>query len=119
LDVKAAAAFLDGDGLAAHVWSWYGRTVREFGIRAIPLFAFSVPRIGVSGGPFQPLGAGGDAYVVRGSMSADYFTELFEVVWRDARAGRRVHDARSRPFQNVYNDHPRRAAATEDGTCSN
>jgi len=104
LDPEAAATFLDGDGLKDHVWSWYGRTIREFGIRSIPLFSFSVPAIGVSGGPFRPLGEGGDAYVVRGSMNADYFLELFEVILRDQRAGSQGQDARSQAFFQPYND---------------
>jgi hypothetical protein len=63
------------------VWSWYKRTIEEFGIHSIPLFSFSVPAIGAVGGPFRARSSsdGADAYVVRGSMSTEYFAELFEV----------------------------------------
>lgn len=98
LEVAAAAEFLDGDELASDVWRSYGRTIRELGIHSIPLFAFSVPTIDAVGGPFRPPGTY-DAFVVRGSMDASYFYELFEVLLRDFREGRRIYDKRASPYQ--------------------
>ena len=38
--------------------------------------------------------------MVRGSMDAEYFLELFELILRDATAGKRIYDARAAPFRN-------------------
>lgn len=98
LDAEDAAAFLETEELEAEVWRSYGDTIRRSGIRAIPLFAFSVPALGAVGGPFRPAGAY-EAYVVRGSSDAQDFLALFELVLRDARAGARVYDERAFPFR--------------------
>lgn len=98
LDVAAAAAFLDTDALEADVWRSYGETVRGAGIRAIPLFALSVPSIGAEGGPFRPAGAY-EAYVVRGSADTAHFRALFELIARDAAAGARQYDAAAFPYR--------------------
>ena len=60
--------------VCAKVWRSYGDTIREAGIKAIPLFSFSVPSLRAVGGPFR---APGDyeAYVVRGRYA-----------WRASRA---------------------------------
>jgi len=98
LDVPAAEAFLDGDEFRDAVWSSYGSTIREAGIRAIPLFAFSVPKLGAVGGPFRDAGDF-EAYVVRGSSSEETFLELFELIYRDSKAGKRVYDDGAWPFR--------------------
>ena len=98
LDAAEAAAFLETDELEDVVWRSYGDTIRRSGIRAIPLFAFSVPSLGAVGGPFRPAGQY-EAYVVRGSSNADDFLELFELVLRDERAGKRVYDEAAFPFR--------------------
>ena len=51
-----AQAFLETEGLEEEVWRSYGDTIREAGIRAIPLFAYSVPELGAVGGPFRQAG---------------------------------------------------------------
>ena len=67
-------------------------------VESIPLFAFSVPSLGAVGGPFRDAGED-EAYVVRGSSDEATFLQLFELVQRDARAGRRVYDGRAFPFR--------------------
>lgn len=98
LDREAADAFLRTDELADVVWRSYGRTIRELNIHSIPLFALSVPEIDAVGGPFRAPGQA-EAYVVRGSMDHDYFLQLFEVVLRDVRAGKRIFDGRAQPYR--------------------
>jgi len=98
LDAAAAEAFLETEGLEEEVWRSYGDTIREAGIRAIPLFAYSVPELGAVGGPFRQAGEY-EAYVVRGSGDADSFLSLFELTLRDARAGARVYDEAAFPFR--------------------
>ena len=98
LDVAAATAFLDGDELEDDVWRSYGATIREAGIRAIPLFAFSLPAIDASGGPFRDAGKY-EAYVVRGSSEKAGFEQLFELMARDVQAGRREYDAPAFPYR--------------------
>lgn len=118
LDEAAAREFLDTDELADTVWHWYGATIQQYGIHSIPLFAFSVPRpIDAVGGPFRAKGKA-DAYVVRGSMSTEFFLEMFEVILRDVSVGHRVMDARGEPFVGEYDDRgqpARRRTETEDG----
>ena len=98
LDAEAAAAFLDGDDLEGEVWRSYGDTIREAGIKAIPLFAFSVPSLGAVGGPFRAPGEY-ESYVVRGSSGEENFLRLFELILRDATAGTRVYDAKAFPYR--------------------
>ena len=98
LDEDAASAFLSTNELEDVVWRSYGRTIRELNIHSIPLFALSVPSINAVGGPFREPGEG-EAFVVRGSMDDDYFLQLFEVILRDVKAGKRVYDERSRPYR--------------------
>jgi len=99
LDTSAAEAFLDSDELYDEVWRSYGSTIREAGIRAIPLFAFSVPELGAVGGPFRDPGPY-EAYVVRGSSGEESFLELFELMLRDSAAGTRTYDDASFRFRN-------------------
>ena len=99
LDVAAAEQFLDGDELHDEVWRSYGSTIREAGIRAIPLFSFSVPELGAVGGPFREPGPY-EAYVVRGSSGEASFLELFELILRDSEAGSRAYDAKAFSFRN-------------------
>jgi predicted DsbA family dithiol-disulfide isomerase len=98
LDADAAAAFLETYELEDEVWRSYGATIREAGIRAIPLFAFSVPALGAVGGPFRAAGPF-EAYVVRGSSGEDHFLQLFELIARDAAAGARVYDEAAFPYR--------------------
>jgi len=98
LDQAMAAAFLDTDELVDDVWRSYGETIREAGIRSIPLFAFSVPSLGACGGPFREAGRY-EAYVVRGSSSEEAFLRLFELIQRDVEAGQRVYDGAAFPFR--------------------
>ena len=62
------------------------------------LRSFSCPAIDAVGGPFRAAGAH-EAYVVRGSSSEESFLELFELIQRDARAGKRVYDEAAFPFR--------------------
>ena len=94
LDTAAASAFLDSRELEADVWRSYGETIRTKRIHSIPLFAFNVPAIDAAGGPFRAPGTH-EAYVVRGSMDTEYFTELLELIARDVAAGTRNFDARA------------------------
>lgn len=98
LDVQAAEAFLDSDELDDEVWRSYGATIREAGIHAIPLFAFSVPQLDALGGPFRDAGEF-EAYLVRGSSGEDNFLQLFELIHRDVTAGTRVYDEASFSFR--------------------
>jgi len=98
LDVHAAELFLATDELEDVVWQSYGATIREANIRAIPLFAFSVPEIDAVGGPFRAAGAY-EAYVVRGSSNAESFGALFELIHRDAQSGGREYDEAAFPFR--------------------
>ena len=98
LDVKAATAFLDTAELEDEVWQSYGETIRTANIRAIPLFAFSVPDLGAVGGPFRSAGAY-ESYVVRGSSGRQNFLNLFELMLRDAERGERVYDDASFAFR--------------------
>lgn len=98
LSAADAKAFLETDELEDEVWRSYGDTIRRSGIRAIPLFAFSVPSLGAVGGPFRRAGEY-EAYVVRGSSNAEDFLELFELVLRDEAAGTRVYDEAAFPFR--------------------
>jgi len=98
LDATAAQAFLETRELEAEVWASYGSTIREAGIKAIPLFAFCVPAIGAVGGPFRPAGEF-ESYVVRGSSNAEDFLSLFELIHRDWRDGKRVYDSAAFPFR--------------------
>jgi len=98
-DGEAAAAFLDTDELESEVWQSYGSTIREAGISAIPLFAFSVPALGAVGGPFRAAGPF-ESYVVRGSSSEERFLGLFELILRDVSKGERAYDAAAFPFRN-------------------
>ena len=98
LDAAAATAFLETDELADVVWQSYGRTIREKKIHSIPLFALSVPAIDASGGPFRAAGKH-EAFVVRGSMDTEHFVNLFRVILRDVRAGKRVYDEMALPYR--------------------
>ena len=98
MDVEAATAFLDTDELADEVWRSYGETIRAANIRAIPLFAFSVPGLDAVGGPFRPAGAY-ESYVVRGSSGKESFLNLFELILRDTERGERVYDGPSFPYR--------------------
>lgn len=98
LDAEAAEAFLETDELEAEVWRSYGATIREAGIKSIPLFSFSVPAIDARGGPFRSAGEY-EAYVVRGSSGKDNFVDLFELIARDVAAGAREYDAPAFPFR--------------------
>lgn len=99
LDVAAAEAFLNTNELEDVVWRSYGSTIREAGIRAIPLFAFSVPELDAVGGPFRDAGQY-ESYVVRGSSGEERFLELFELIYRDSTAGARLYDAAAFQFRN-------------------
>ena len=44
-------------------------------------------------------GSTDEAYVVRGSMDAEYFLALFELIHRDVTAGKRIYDGRAAPFR--------------------
>jgi hypothetical protein len=68
-----------------------------FDASSVPQFALSVPTLDAIGGPFRAPGAY-EAYIVRGSMDAEYFLTLFEVLLRDVRAGQRVYDVRAAPY---------------------
>eukprot|EP01051_Picozoa_sp_SAG22_P022272 SAG22_NODE_5275_length_1048_cov_1.418335_2_plen_268_part_01 len=62
LETAAVQRFLETDELVDVVWKSYGETIKQRGIHSIPLFAFSVPEINATGGPFRlPAGPGGDA----------------------------------------------------------
>lgn len=98
LDVALAEVFLETDELEEEVWRSYGSTIREAGIRAIPLFSFSVPAIDAVGGPFRKPGTH-EAYVVRGSNSEQSFLDLFKLIMRDSSAGTRVYDETAFPFR--------------------
>uniref|UniRef100_A0A7S2GRB6 DSBA-like thioredoxin domain-containing protein n=1 Tax=Haptolina brevifila TaxID=156173 RepID=A0A7S2GRB6_9EUKA len=98
IDITVAEAFLETDELEAEVWRSYGSTIRDAGIHAIPLFAFSVPAIDAQGGPFRTPGTD-EAYVVRGSSSERSFLGLFELILRDTTAGTREYDAAAFPYR--------------------
>ena len=71
--------------------------------RSVPLYIrygryHSVPSLGAVGGPFRSAGEF-EAYVVRGSSNEATFLSLFELIRRDATAGRRVYDADAFPFR--------------------
>ena len=90
LDVDAASAFLDTTELEDVVWRSYGDTIRKYGIHAIPFFVFSVPELGVVGGPFRrgEQGTEPTPWIVNGSMDSDRFLEIFSQVyaaWLEAR----------------------------------
>ena len=93
-DAATINAFLDSDELEEDVWAWYGRTIEEKGIHSIPLFAFSVPAIGAVGGPFRAKQKD-NPFIVRGSMDAEYFLELFEGRQRLHRRGRGRRERRA------------------------
>eukprot|EP00966_Prymnesium_polylepis_P245320 5675418-Prymnesium_polylepis.1 len=76
LDVGAVEAFLATDELVADVWRSYGDTVHNKGIHSIPYFVFSVPRLGLVGGPFRH--GAGTPFVVNGSMDAPTFLKIFD-----------------------------------------
>ena len=97
--MEAAEAFLQTDELADEVWRSYSSTIHEAGIKAIPLFAFSVPTLGATGGPFRPPGPF-ESYVVRGSSSEASFLALLELIQRDVRAGERAYDEAAFPFRS-------------------
>eukprot|EP01043_Picozoa_sp_COSAG02_P066381 COSAG02_NODE_10318_length_1970_cov_1.571352_1_plen_347_part_00 len=82
LDVAVAEAFLDSNELFEEVWAKYGE-MPALGIRAIPLFCFSVPQAGLLSGPFRSasneLEAGA---VMSGSGNQRQFLELFEQIYR-------------------------------------
>lgn len=122
LDAAAAATFLDSNELEDHVWHWYGATINEKGIHSIPLFCFNVPALDAVGGPFRNASrADGQhqPFVVRGSMDSEYFLELFEVIYRDVKAGTRVLDDRAAKFDNPFNDAERKRTRTgAGGECS-
>mmetsp|Transcript_16170 Transcript_16170/g.36234 ORF Transcript_16170/g.36234 Transcript_16170/m.36234 type:complete len:229 (-) Transcript_16170:348-1034(-) len=99
LDATVAEAFLDTDELEDVVWRSYGSTINQAGIRAIPLFAFSVPDIDAVGGPFRRAGEY-ESYVVRGSSGEESFLELFELIHRDWTAGSRVYDGDAFNFRS-------------------
>ena len=98
LDAAAAEAFLETNELEAEVWRSYGATIREAGIRSIPLFSFSVPAIDANGGPFRRAGEY-EAYIVRGSSGKERFVDLFELIARDVAAGAREYDGPAFPFR--------------------
>lgn len=98
LDVGAATEFLESDELEDEVWRSYGATIKQANIRAIPLFAFSVPSLGAIGGPFRPAGEY-ESYIVRGSSSHETFLQLFELIFRDAARGVREYDDASFAFR--------------------
>ena len=78
LDAAAAANFLDTDELVDTVWSSYGSTIHDKNIHAIPLFVFSVPSVGIAGGPFREPGDQGEPFIVKGSANAETYLEIFE-----------------------------------------
>ena len=81
LDRRDANAFLDTKEYEEDVWQSYGSTIHEKGIHSIPMFVYHVPVLNISGGPFRARGVSGrEPYVVRGSMSEDYFFKLFETI---------------------------------------
>ena len=83
LDAAAAEAMLASDELVADVWRSYGATVREHGIRAIPLFVFGPARLA---GPFRPDGVE-PPVIVRGSADPETFVRVLEALLeRDAAA---------------------------------
>lgn len=79
LDREAANAFLESKELESEVWKSYGTTIQEKNIHSIPLFVYSVPSIGASGGPFREAGKR-EPWVVSGSMDEGYFFDLFETI---------------------------------------
>mmetsp|Transcript_21823 Transcript_21823/g.53747 ORF Transcript_21823/g.53747 Transcript_21823/m.53747 type:complete len:216 (+) Transcript_21823:202-849(+) len=79
LDTKAAEDFLRTDELKDVVWRSYGTTPREKGIHAIPYMVFSVPELGIDGGPFRDdKGARQPGVVAQGSHDPDFFLRIFE-----------------------------------------
>lgn len=76
LDVDAARSFLETDELVADVWKSYGDTIHGKGIHSIPLFVFSMPQLGLVGGPLRP--GPGTPFVLNGSMDCPTFLRTFE-----------------------------------------
>jgi len=89
LDVNEANAYLDTSENEDKVWKSYGDTIRKYGIHAIPFFVFSVPELGMVGGPFrQGQGDKTTPWIVNGSMDSDRFLQIFTEVyalWRQRR----------------------------------
>lgn len=82
LDVGAAAAFLDTNEFEDTVWQSYGNTINKYGIHAIPYFVFSVPVLGMVGGPFrQGQGAKTTPWIINGSMDSNRFLQIFIEVY--------------------------------------
>lgn len=82
LDVAAAEAFLDTNELFEEVWAKYGE-MPALGIRAIPLFCFSVPQAGLLSGPFRSESKDIEAgAVMSGSGNKQQFLQLFEQIYR-------------------------------------
>ena len=89
LDVDAANAYLDTSENEDKVWKSYGDTIRKYGIHAIPYFVFSVPELGMVGGPFREgQGDKPTPWIINGSMDSDRFLQIFTEVyalWRQRR----------------------------------
>lgn len=82
LDVDAANAFLDTKEGEDVVWKSYGDTIKKYGIHAIPYFVFSVPELGMVGGPFRAgQGKTPTPWIVNGSMDSDRFLKIFSEVY--------------------------------------
>jgi hypothetical protein len=64
------------------VWKSYGDTIKRYGIHAIPYFVFSVPELGMVGGPFRAgQGEAPTPWIVNGSMDSDRFLKIFSEVY--------------------------------------
>jgi len=82
LDAGAASAFLATRELEDAVWQSYGDTIHKYAIHAIPFFVFSVPAMGMVGGPFREGQAEKTTpWIVNGSMDSDRFLEIFSKVY--------------------------------------
>ena len=89
LDVEAAAAFLDTNEYEDVVWKSYGDTIRKYGIHAILYFVFSVPDLGIVGGPFRAgQGRKPTPWLVNGSMDSDRFLSIFTEIYNSWRSSR-------------------------------
>lgn len=82
LDVDAAKTFLDTNELFEEVWAKYGE-MPALGIRAIPLFCFSVPQAGLLSGPFRSANKEiEEGAVMSGSGNKHQFLRVFEQIYR-------------------------------------
>lgn len=78
LDVGAARAFLEGDGLEEDVWQSYGETIRKHGISAIPYFIFGFQGMRT---PFRTDGTS-EAIAVNGSGDPEQFLGVLEALYQ-------------------------------------